>query len=122
MGLSCEDCKFSHWDYDTFLTFGEGNYWSEQFDCYCEKINSFFLEGECQYNCPLGKYGDNNYYSVCAEYYRLRKRYTDLLAKFREELDNDTDRVVLRNSLEEFDLWKEYIKTHDKNLYVTLHI
>ena len=121
MGIHCEDCKFADWEYRLFIDYiipktGVSHYFSEQFDIYCRKCNTFFLEDEMNYSCQMAKPGINNYSEICKCYYKQIHDYTKLLRQFRKTLERRKDSVLI-NSLEEYKLWVEYLKNHNLELY-----
>ena len=129
--VQCEDCQFANWDMKLFAddangSYGINNFYSEQFDMYCQKHNKFLLEQEVYTtDCSDGTYGENNYHDVCQEYYRLRNKYVELLRQFRRELDDreydDNWTFIDRGSREEFELWDAWLKEKDIELYNQFH-
>lgn len=120
--LQCEDCRFSSWDFSLFAgitrtsEYGPVQYFSEQFDMYCSKHDMFFLESDTPL-CDEGEYGENNYHEICKDYYKKIEKYRTLLRHFRAYREKTTDKWIDEESAEEFNLWMEWLKQHDADLY-----
>lgn len=119
MRTQCEDCKFADWDYTLFLDYIKSKfnveYHAEQFDVHCKRLNCFLVEDEIPGNCRFGEKGENNYHDICKCYYEQKKEYYDLLKQFRESRKDKE--YVLINSPEEYELFIEYLKYNNRNLY-----
>lgn len=116
--INCYECKYAQWEARLFATRWTDDqfrvhYHTEQFDCRCVLKNEFFLEYD-EPECNDGVLGDNNLLEVCKKNRELIKKYNDVLKRFRKlneykEIDEGSD--------EEFELWIEYLKEREPELY-----
>lgn len=83
---------------------------------YCSKHDMFFLEFDTPI-CDKGEYGENNYHEICRDYYKKIEKYRALLRQFRAYREKTTDKWIDEESTEEFNLWMEWLKQHDSDLY-----
>lgn len=88
-------------------------YYSEQFDIHCRKLNCFLIEDDIPGNCRFGEHGENNYSHICKLYYDNLKRFNELLRKFREKHKEEEE----LNEEKEFKMFVEYLKEYDNELY-----